>query len=226
MLQHVPFEGPGSIADWADARSARLDVTRLFADEPLPDPTAMDLLVVMGGPMGANDHDAHAWLADEKDLIRRTIAADKPVLGVCLGAQLIAAAMGARVFPNADKEIGWFPVTAVRPEREDTVELPEEAMVLHWHGDTFELPPGATLLATSEACANQAFLLGERVIGLQFHLETTRESLWDLVENCADELKPGRQWVQSAERLLQIDQQQLDTNQRLMARILDFLTRH
>lgn len=225
VLQHVPFEGPGSIADWADARGARLAVTRLFAQEQFPDPTAVDLLVVMGGPMGANDHAVHAWLADEQDFIRQVIAAGKPVLGVCLGAQLIAAAMGARVFPNADKEIGWFPVSAVRPGGGDAFGLPEEVTVLHWHGDTFELPPGAALLATSEACANQAFLLGERVMGLQFHLETTRASLWDLVENCAAELEPGRRWVQSAERLLRIDQQQLDANQQLMGRILDFLTR-
>lgn len=225
MLQHVPFEGPGSIADWADARGARLDITRLFAHEPLPDLAVIDLLVVMGGPMSANDHATHPWLADEITFISQAVEADKPVLGVCLGAQLIAAAMGARVLPNADREIGWFPIMPAQSDLAADFALPDEVIVLHWHGDTFELPPGATLLATSKACPNQAFVMRGRVMGLQFHLETTRASLWDLVDNCAGELAPGLRWVQSAERLLQVDQQQLDTNQQLMARILDNLTR-
>jgi len=184
-LQHVPFEGLGIIEDWAKAQSAEINCTRLFADEKLPPLESFDWLVVMGGPMGIYDHEDHPWLIAEKKLIRAAIDANKTVLGICLGAQLIADVLGAKVYPGPQKEIGWFPIrrSAGAPEW-----LPEELTVFHWHGDTFDIPNGATRLAASVACENQGFIYNNRVVALQFHLETTPESMEALIENCADEL--------------------------------------
>jgi GMP synthase (glutamine-hydrolysing) len=184
-LQHVPFEGLGMIKDWANARNAELSRTRLFADEKLPAVDTFDWLVVMGGPMGIHDHGGHPWLVAEKEFIKQAINAGKTVLGICLGAQLIADVLGAKVYAGPQKEIGWFPIqrAANAPEL-----LPEELTVFHWHGDTFDLPAGATRLASSAACANQGFIYSGRVVGLQFHMETTPASMEALIENCSGEL--------------------------------------
>ena len=184
-LQHVPFEGPGIIEEWAKARGAVISVSQLFNNDPLPDPEHFDWLVVMGGPMGIYDHDEHPWLVAEKQFIRQAVNADKTVLGICLGAQLIADVLGAEVYPGPQKEIGWFPV---RREAGAPDLLPEELTVFHWHGDTFDLPAGAIPLALSTTCRNQGFIYNDRVVALQFHMETTPESMEALIENCGDEL--------------------------------------
>jgi GMP synthase (glutamine-hydrolysing) len=184
-LQHVPFEGPGIIEEWAKARGAVISVSQLFNNDPLPDPEHFDWLVVMGGPMGIYDHDEHPWLVAEKQFIRQAVNADKTVLGICLGAQLIADVLGAEVYPGPQKEIGWFPV---RREAGAPDLLPEELTVFHWHGDTFDLPAGAIPLASSTTCRNQGFIYNDRVVALQFHMETTPESMEALIENCGDEL--------------------------------------
>ena len=191
-LQHVPFEGLGTIEEWASAQGAELSRTRLFAGEQLPEIRTVDWLIVMGGPMGIHDHGEYPWLVEEKEFIKAAIDAGKTVLGICLGAQLITDVLGAKVYAGPQKEIGWFPIrrSAEAPEL-----LPEELTVFHWHGDTFEIPAGATRLASSEACANQGFIYNDRVVGLQFHLETTPASMEALVENCGIELidAPGIQ---------------------------------
>ena len=198
VLQHVPFEGPAAIADWAERRGHPLAVSHIYAGDPLPAPADFDRLVIMGGPMSVGDVDAHPWLADEQACIAAAIAAGKSVVGVCLGAQLIAAALGARVYRNAHREIGWFPIQLTQQARTlDLLDgLPAEQTVFHWHGDTFDLPAGAVHLATSDGCANQAFLLDGRVLGLQCHLESTPASVAALCEHGADDLVPGP-WVQS-----------------------------
>lgn len=222
ILQHVPFEGPGSIADWLAARGAEVCSVRLFAGDALPDPADFDLLIVLGGPMSVNDEWFHDWLADEKRLIAAAIAQDRAVLGICLGAQLIASALGARVGPNEHTEIGWFDISALPAE--GGFALPPRATVLHWHGETFALPDGAQLLASSEACRNQAFRIGERVIGLQFHLETTPDSLAELLEACGDEVVPER-FVQDEADIVAALPLHAPANQALMAGVLDWLTR-
>jgi len=203
VLQHVPFEGPARIRDWATRKGHPVTTIPLFEHGRLPDIAAFDWLVVMGGPMGVRDEANYSWMANEKELIGAAIAAGKTVIGVCLGAQLIAAALGARVYPNAHREIGWFPVELTDQGRASDLSafLPHRLQIFHWHGDTFDLPAGAIHLVRSEGCRHQTFLYADRVLGLQFHLESTPVSVADLVANCADEIVPGK-YVQDAERML------------------------
>ena len=144
------------------------------------------------------------------------------MLGICLGAQLIAKAMGGEVFANPEKEIGWFPIEAVKPDTNTTFQFPDETVVFHWHGETFSLPEGAFQLARSAACENQAFQLGKNVIGLQFHLETTPDSAQAIVENCRDELTRNR-FIQSEEQILSVPNNYYQSINALMADTLDYI---
>lgn len=199
VLQHVPFEGLGSIAPWMETRKAQISYTRFFLSPGLPALDSIDMVIIMGGPMSANDEDRLPWLVPEKRFIQEAIAREIPILGICLGAQLIASAMGATIYPNPVKEIGWFPVRAV-PVPPGNFQLPAECLAFHWHGETFDLPAGALRLAESDGCANQAFQLHRNVLGLQFHLETTASSAWALIENCRDDLGSGP-YIQNEEEL-------------------------
>lgn len=222
VLQHVPFEDVGSMADWFQARGATLSYTRFFeADAQLPAVTECDLIVAMGGPMSVNDEAELPWLVAEKAFLREAIEAGVAVLGVCLGSQLIACALGAKVYPNAVAEIGWFPVWRAEEVGEDRFIFPDRVELLHWHGETFDLPPGASLLASSEACRNQAFQVGLRVIGLQCHPEMTPPIVTDLLAECANELKPGP-WVQTPEQLAAEARTYVPGNV-LIERLLDYL---
>ena len=208
-FQHVAFEGLGSIEPWLLARGHALSVTRWWAGEAAPTADAFDALIVMGGPMNIHEHAAHPWLVAEKAAIGEAILAGKPVLGICLGAQLIADVLGGEVTRNAEREIGWWPVRSVGPTAGETDDaaaarfaLPEETMVLHWHGDTFTLPPGAVRLARSEACEQQAFVWGGgRVLALQFHLEMDAAAIGAIADACAGELADGGRWVRPADAL-------------------------
>jgi GMP synthase-like glutamine amidotransferase len=192
-LQHVSFEGPAAIADWAVARGHEITGSLIFAGEAPPRHGTFDALVVMGGPMSANDDARFPWMTQEKRLIAEAMARDTPLLGVCLGAQLIADAAGAPVFASPMREIGWFPVRLTRAAATHPLfrDLPAEFVPLHWHAETFDLPPNAVLLAESPACANQAFSIGDRVLGLQFHLEATAATVAELVAHCRRELVAG-----------------------------------
>lgn len=223
VLQHVPFEGLGSIEGWLQASGAAIGYTRFFEDDPLPSLDTTDLIIVMGGPMSANDEGNLPWLRAEKQFIRDAIARDISVLGVCLGAQLIASAMGARVYRNHTKEIGWFSVRAVSAVGK-CFRFPQQSMAFHWHGETFDLPQGTVHLARSIACEHQAFQLKNNVIGLQFHLETTRESMLALIENCRDELNPGP-YIQNEEVLQATPDSSYQAISTLMSDVLRYLTR-
>ncbi|MDT3700393.1 MAG: type 1 glutamine amidotransferase [Thermincola sp.] len=192
-LQHVPFEAPANIIKWAESHNHSITATRLYMNEQLPGLKDFDWLVVMGGPMNIYQIEEFPWLTKEKEFIRQAILANHVVLGICLGAQLIADVLGAKVYRNQHKEIGWFPITLTEVAKKSALcwDLPDSFTALHWHGDTFDLPPGALLMATSEACLNQAFLYKDRVLGLQFHLEVDQESLSSLLENCRAELVNG-----------------------------------
>ncbi|MFP4373124.1 MAG: type 1 glutamine amidotransferase [Spirochaetaceae bacterium] len=204
VFQHVPFEGPAFVGEWLSSRGHSIATTRFFNQEtaaPLPRVDDYDWLVVMGGPMSANDTDRLPWLRAERECIRDAISAGRTVLGICLGAQLIAAALGAGVYPNYYREIGWFPVS-IEHHSPLFSQFPASIPALHWHAETFSLPPGAELLARSDGCVNQAFSVGDRVLGLQFHLEATRASAEELVEAAAGDLSGDGPYVASREEIL------------------------
>ena len=223
VIQHVPFEGPAAIADWAARRGDELRITHQYKGEGLPAPAQFDLLVSMGGPMGANDDLQHPWLTEERDLLRRTAAAGVPVLGICLGAQILCTALGGTVTRNPVPEIGFFPVRLTNEGKDAPAlrGLPDIFGPLHWHGDTFSIPEGAIHAASSIACSAQAFVHGKSAVGLQFHLEATAASLNALIEHCGDELVEA-DTVQSAEGL-RADMGVLKTDNELLFRLLDNL---
>jgi GMP synthase-like glutamine amidotransferase len=199
ILEHAPNEGAGQIAEWSRIRRHDLAVTRLDLGEPLPSVEDFDLLVIMGGGMNIYQHRDFPWLVDEKRLIARTAARDKAMLGVCLGAQLIADVLGGKVVQNPHKEIGWFPVRFI--DRQPPFDVfPEECTVFHWHGDTFELPARARRVAESEACGNQAFLFGNRIAGLPIHIEVTPGAALSFCEGMDSELQAAR-YVQTREQI-------------------------
>ncbi|HLP03209.1 MAG TPA: type 1 glutamine amidotransferase [Opitutaceae bacterium] len=203
-LQHEPFEGLGSMEAWFRGRGDAIAATHLYRGDALPDLTDFDWLVLMGGGMSVNDEAELPWLVAEKALVRRAIAAEKRVLGVCLGAQLIASALGAKVYKNATKEIGWWKLSREPGATGHPLgaALPDGAEVFHWHGETFDLPPGGVRLARSEACLNQAVAVGPRVLGLQFHLETTEASARELIAGSAGDLRNPGAFVQTPEAML------------------------
>ncbi len=221
-LQHVPFEGPGSIATWLSESGYEISCSRLFESESLPNLDQIDLLVIMGGPMSVNDEHDFPWLVAEKEYIRQAIQEGKAVLGICLGAQLIASAMGAAVYQNNEKEIGWWPIEGIDTGNATMFAFPAKVEVFQWHGETFGLPSGAKLLAKSKVCKNQAFQLGRSVIGLQFHLETTPESATAIVENCRDELVKAP-YIQPEQAILAAGVDRYAAINQLMERLLVYL---
>ncbi len=221
-FKHVHFEDIGSIRSWLTTAGYTITCTPFFESANLPAPEDIDLLIVMGGPMSVNDEKQYPWLAYEKQFLRDFIKTGKPVLGICLGAQLIAHAMGARVYKNGQKEIGWFPIRGIPAMDGASFRFPPSVDVFHWHGETFDLPDGATHLAKSDGCENQAFQLGRSVIGLQFHLETTPLSAQDLVTHCRDELIPAP-YIQTEKEILSAKPAQYQTINHLMDQVLAFL---
>ncbi len=223
-LQHVAFEGLGRIGPWSEAAGAVVTATRFYENQPLPPLEAFDVLVIMGGPMSTHETDRYPWLTREKRFIRDAVAARKAILGICLGAQLIADALGAKVYPNDQREIGWFDIQRTRIAADHPIGkcLPPRIKVFHWHGDTFNLPAGALPLARSAACRQQGYAIGDRVVGLQFHLETTPQSLQALIENGQDDLSPGP-YVQTPDAMQSTDKW-YGPNYDVLDRILTQLT--
>jgi GMP synthase (glutamine-hydrolysing) len=202
-LQHVPFEGLGSMERWLQNHGHHITSTQLYNKESLPNLDDVDWLIVMGGPMGVEDQAIYPWMSAEKAFIKQAIDQKKIVLGICLGAQLIADVLDAYIIKNTYREIGWFPVQLSKEAKTTLLgaALPDKFDAFHWHGDTFAIPENATPLAYSEACLNQGFIINNRVVGLQFHLETTTESALDLTIHCKNELNHSR-YVQTAEMIL------------------------
>ncbi len=181
ILQHVPHEGPGLIGEVLSDAGHEVAVVRVDRGDALPDHRAMGGLVVMGGPMGVHDGDVHPWLAAERSLLSTAVDEGLPVLGVCLGAQQLAVALGGQVTTGPAPEIGFGEVELTAAGRLDPVFGPEYGGLggttvpcVHWHHDTFTLPVGATHLAATRACPHQAFRVGDLVYALQFHVEVDR----------------------------------------------------
>lgn len=225
VLQHVPFEGLGSIEAWLAHRQARVTFTRFFdASAELPPLEGIDLVIALGGPMSVNDEVQLPWLRAEKRFVAEAMASGKAMLGICLGSQLMASALGAAVYPGPQKEIGWFPVMAEPAAAAGSFVFPASRDVFHWHGETFDLPRGAVHLARSEGCRHQAFQVGRRAIGLQFHLETTPESAQAIIDHCGDELVPQR-YVQTEAELRGVPADRYVGINALMGDVLDYLTK-
>ena len=224
-LQHVPFEDAGNIEVWAAARGHSLTRTRLDLNERLPAQHSIDWLVVMGGPMNIYEHDRHPWLVREKEFLRESIDRGTLVLGVCLGAQLAADVLGGPVTRNRQKEIGWYEVALTAEGRKSPIfeGFPCPFPAFHWHGDTFAIPPGAVRIAGSEACANQAFQYGDRVVGLQFHLDYSSAGIQRMIRHCGDELVDGPT-IQNPQELLATPQR-LGQTQALLDQLLDAMQR-
>ncbi len=223
-FQHVDFEGLGCIEKWIGNNHHQLSSTRFYETQELPNVNELDMLIVMGGPMGVYDEVQYPWLAAEKQMIGQMIEANKKVLGICLGAQLIADVLGARVYANPYKEIGWYDIETSPNGLQSPLSnwIEPKFTVFHWHGDTFDLPEKSTLLFSSEACRNQGFLWDNRVLGLQFHLEITAENLAGMVKNCQQELIVGP-YIQNVETILK-GTEIIEKNNQLMFLVLDRLS--
>lgn len=209
-FQHSPSEGLGEIAEWARRKGHSVTSTHFYRGERPPPLDDLDWLILMGGPMNIYEHRNHPWLVEEKQFLARSIAKGKTVLGICLGAQLIADTLGGKVFQNPEIEIGWFPVrfdpNATNPSPGGKAisafaGIAADLIPLHWHGDTFSLPPGAVNVAESNGCRHQAFAAGERVVGLQFHLEVGPADVAAFLEGEPEDLGKGR-FIQTKAEIL------------------------
>ncbi len=222
-FQHVAFEGLGSIEEWALSCGHTLTSTRFFEQYLLPEISDIDWLIIMGGPMSIHDEEEYSWLIDEKRFIRQAVDEGKTVLGICLGSQLISTALGAGVYRNEKKEIGWFNIelTPLAQSHRLFSGLGEKLKVFHWHGDTFELPANAIHFASSEGCRNQAYLYKDNVLALQFHLELTIQLLQQMLENGRGELVSG-EYVQVENEIL-TSSQLIGSNRKVFFTLLNRL---
>lgn len=221
-FQHVRFEGLGSIEEWCNTHAHLLSATKFYEEFILPGLADIDWLIIMGGPMSVNDEEKFTWLTAEKQFIQKAIQAGKTIIGICLGAQLLADVLGTKVYKNFHKEIGWFPIEFTPGALKSGLfpNSDEKPTVFHWHGDTFDLPKNAEHLAHSEACNNQAFLLNN-ILGLQFHLEMTEQSLKKMIETGKQELVNSK-YIQSKNEIL-ANQRFIENNKKMLFSILDKL---
>lgn len=215
-FQHVPFEGLGTIKQWVHEQGHSLTSTRLFDGEDFPELDQIDWLIIMGGPMSAYEDEKYPWLEREKNYIHQAIVAKKRVLGICLGAQLIANALGESVTRAPQKEIGWHTINLGSHALLSGIE--SKQMAFHWHSDTFSVPEEAQAIASSEATPNQGFVYHDRVVALQFHLEMTEHIVNNLVDRFASELIPA-QWIQAPKQMLS-DSSLFDHSAKAMRQLL------
>ena len=220
---HVPYEDPGAIVSWCDKNGYKKSFSRFYEKAYFPEPEEFDMLVVMGGPMSVNDEHIYSWLAEEKNFIRKSIDGGKMVLGICLGAQLIASALGSKVENNRYKEIGWHNVNFSNSMREKLPFMPEVLTTFHWHGDTFKLPAGAESFGFSAATENQGFIYQENVIALQFHPEMTEKMILTLINECEAELSEESIYIQSGKEILD-SLNNIKPNNEFLYNLLNFLT--
>lgn len=221
-ILHAPFEGPGLIKEWIALQNGEL--VEKFAWDLLPSDSmnGFDVLILMGGPMSVNEEDNYPWLKTEKQFIKKAIKEDKKILGICLGSQLIASCLGARVYKNPEPEIGWFPLKkkffmhSWFPLFDDN----EKEFVFHWHGETFDLPERSIPLFESDGCKNQAFVFEDRIVGMQFHPEITLEMIMAFIDQNRQELRPAR-YIQPEARMISNFKMYGETSSNLLSDLLD-----
>ena len=220
-IEHAFFESPGVIEKWARDRGHEFGRTQSYANDKLPEASDVDFLLVLGGPQSPIRIQEYPYLTAEIKFISAMIARNRPVVGLCLGAQLIAEALGARTRKSPEKEVGVFPIQLTDDGRKDPLfeGFPAEFDVMHWHNDMPDIPEGATLLARSAGCPHQAFRFGDRTYGFQFHMEISGESIVPLLENAAGDLTPGK-YTRTAAEILSFDFEPMN---RRMTRVLDRL---
>ncbi len=221
-FKHVPYEGLGFIEQWAQKHGCSLSCTEFYKDgHEIPSVDNFDWLVVMGGSMSIYD-ETIPWLKEEKQFILKTIETGKKVIGICLGAQLIADVLGADVYPNDRKEIGWWPVKLTPEGKKHTLlkDFPDEFVTYHWHGDMFDIPEGATRLISSDVCANQVFVYSDNVLALQFHFETTPQTVVEFINNSRHELVDAP-FIQPEDEMLELMIKYIPENNRRLEMILD-----
>lgn len=191
FLKHIDIEGPGTMAEFLDKKSIQYKVVDVSACDVLPiDPKQYRAIVILGGPMNVYEEDKYSFLKDEDELIKSALKNDIPMLGLCLGAQLIAKAVDAKVRKSPEKEIGWFKVNLTDDGIEDPLfqGLESEIDVFQWHGDTFDIPDKGLHIALSKACLNQAFRYNDNVYALQFHLEVTKDMVREWLDAYSNEI--------------------------------------
>ncbi|MBY0425782.1 MAG: type 1 glutamine amidotransferase [Cytophagales bacterium] len=222
-IQHEKFEKPAYIETWARSKGFSLTSTHTFDPEAqFPDLSTFDLLVVLGGSMSTYEEDKYPFLVPEKAFIKQCAEAGKKILGICLGSQLLADVFGSKVYPNQYKEIGWLPIQCTEEGLNSPFlgQLMDPTWVFHWHGDTFDLPKGAKHLAYSEGCKNQAFSIGNQILGLQFHLEIEPASVELMVKFGSDELIDGHKYIQNSSTIL-LGNTNIPKNNTIMGNILE-----
>lgn len=225
-LQHVSFEGPGYITQWLKEHHHTISATHFYeACYTLPLIDDIDALIVMGGPMSVYDDDQYSWLEEEKNFITACINAQKPVLGICLGAQLIAICLGSTIQKAPNKEIGWYPVYPTHDSKSNLwfYNLFKDApTVFHWHGEQFSIPTSAKAnLLYSDANTNQAFIYHNNIIGLQFHIEVDEPAIRDMIENCVSDFDKSS-YVQPIEAIMNSNNH-IGNAHKIADKILSFL---
>ena len=216
ILQHTPNEGPGSILDWAQEHGHETYVYHPYQFGYLPTADETDMLVILGGPMSPNDD--FSWIKQAKQLVKDLLAKDRPIFGACFGAQLIAKTLGCQIGKAPAKEVGW---ASVYRQSDVIPGIPEKLTALHWHEEMFEIPQGAELLFSSDRVRNQGFVLGHRVVGLQFHFEPLADNVREIVVNDFPYIK-GSVLGQTAEDILKTPVPA--ENKKVMYQILDYIT--
>jgi GMP synthase-like glutamine amidotransferase len=222
-LQHVTFENPGTIVEWAKNHYHIISYTHFFEENfTLPNVADIDALLIMGGYMNVDEEEKYPWLVAEKQFIKEVIAANKKVLGICLGSQLIAAALGSKVYYANEKEIGFFPISFTNESLQYSHfnHFTNPYNVFHWHGDTFDLPSNAILVASTTTCKHQAFLIGNNVLALQFHFEMNETVIEDMLLHDGHELEEQGNFIQTKEIIRQ-HYHHLQQNKKDMFLLLD-----
>ena len=222
IVKHAPFEREGNMAAWLQRKQAEIVYLNLYESAVFPDPKAFDLIVLLGGPMSVNDEQIYPWLVPEKQFVKEALSLNMPILGLCLGGQLIANVLGAAVTLNRETEIGWHTVSN-NTSNKNLFQFPNQIPIFNWHSETFALPKGAEPLIKSQACQNQGFQYGDKVIGLQCHPEVTAEIIQDWIDEIGEQMTQG-DFVQTPEQIFADAEVNIAQAQMQLEKMLEFIT--